>query len=251
MEVPALTTDGTERLQLPDVRRPERMPSLPVWVALRINSLKAESRLDKETRRWRETPTLPASLILTMAEHQELKRHIADLRALCRQTPESNSRAEAEMLMVLTKMMMVLPSMTQNEFSVEARGEAYMESLADIPTWAVRAAIRSWNRGDAGRKPNGEEYDYHWCPAPAELRRISSELMFRVRSRAELLQKLLHAEPLIEFSAEHRRKMRSRFDALLHSLKHPPVGKDGSGGAASEELVEGADCGTQPKHNPA
>jgi hypothetical protein len=155
------------------------------------------------------------------------------------------------MLVVLTKMMMVLPSTTQNEFSAEARGEAFMESLVDIPTWAVRAAIRSWNRGDGGKNQNGEDYNYHWCPAPAELRRISWNMMFRVRRRADELQELLDAEPLIEFSAEHRDKMRDRFDALLHSLKHPPVGKDGSGGATGDELVEGAHCGTQPKHSPA
>jgi hypothetical protein len=247
----ALTTEGTERLQLPDVRRPERMPSLPAWVALRIDSLKVECQPDKKTGKWREMPTLPASLILTVVEREELMRHASDLHVLCQQTPENDPRAEAEMLELLTKMMWVLPSMTQNEFSAEARGEALMESLSDIPTWAVRAAIRSFHRGNAGRKPNGDEYDYHWCPAPAELRRISCNRMFPVRRRARELQELLNAEPLIEFSAEHRDKMRGRFDALLHSLKHPPVGKDGSGGAASEELVEGAHCGTQPKHSPA
>jgi hypothetical protein len=194
---------------------------------------------------------LPVSLILTGVEREELMRHASDLRALCRQTPENNPRAEAEMLELLAKMMWVLPSMTQNEFSAEARGEALMESLSDIPTWAVRAAIRGFYRGNAGRKPNGEEYDYHWCPAPAELRRISWNMMFQVRRRADELQELLDAEPLVEFSAEHRDKMRDRFDALLRSLKHPPVGKDGSGGATSKELVEGAHCGTQPKHSPA
>jgi hypothetical protein len=245
-----LPTDGTKRLQLPDVRRLERMPSLPAWVELRIAWLKVESQADRKTGKWREVPTLPASLTLTVAEREELRRHVADLHALCR-PPESDSCVQANTLVLLTKMMMVLPAMTQNEFSAEARGEAYMEALADLPTWAVQAAIRSWNKGAAGKKPNGEEYDYHWCPAPAELLRISWELMFRVRGRALLLDELLRAEPLVEFGAEHCRNMRSRFDALLQSLKNPPVGKDGSGGAAGEKLVEGAHCGTQPKHDPA
>ena len=50
---------------------------------------------------------------------------------------------------------------------------------------------------------------------------------------------------------DHRQKMRERFERLLRKLKHPPVGQDGSGGAIGEELVEGAHCGTQPKHDPA
>ena len=45
--------------------------------------------------------------------------------------------------------------------------------------------------------------------------------------------------------------VRGLFDALLHNLKTPPVGKDGSGGEASEDLVSGAHCGTQPRHSPA
>ncbi len=251
MGVRALTTDGTEHLQVPDVRRLERMPSLPVWVASRIDSLKVEIQFEKKTGKWRETPTLPVSLILTVAKREELGRHVADLHALCRQTPENEPRAQAEMLVLLTKMMMVLPSSTQNEFSAEARGEAYMESLADMPAWAVRAAIRRWNRGDAGKTPNGEEYDYHWCPAPAELRRICWAEMSRIRGRAELLEKLLRAEPLVEFSEDHHQKMRGLFAGLLQTLKNPPVGKDGSGGASSDELVVGAHCGTQPRHNPA
>jgi hypothetical protein len=190
-------------------------------------------------------------LILTPVESEELKRHVADLHALCRQTPENDQRAEEEMLVLLTKMMMVLPAATQNEISAEARGEAFMESLVDIPTWAVRAAIRSWYRGHSGKNQDGQDYDYHWCPAPAELHRISQFMMFRVRGRADELQKLLDAEPLIEFSAEHCRDMRSRISALVHNSKHPPVGKDGSGGATGEGPVEGAHCGTQQKHNPA
>ena len=44
----------------------------------------------------------------------------------------------------MTKMMMVLPSPTQNEFSAEARGEAFLAALDDVPAWA------SEQRSDGG-----------------------------------------------------------------------------------------------------
>src|SRR5690349_3435841 len=141
-----LMTSGTG-LQIPDVRRLEQMPSLPAWVESRLAWLKVDTKRDQKSGKFREVLTLPASLILTAGRHEEVRRHVAELDALCRQCPEFDARAEAEMLMVLLKMTVVLPSMTQNEFSAEARGEAYMESLADVPTWAVRSAIRRWNKG--------------------------------------------------------------------------------------------------------
>jgi hypothetical protein len=61
----------------------------------------------------------------------------------------------------------------------------------------------------------------------------------------------------------HRRTEDDQFDAevvshgyaqslekLLQNLRTPLVGKDGSGGATSEKLVDSAHCGTQPKHKP-
>ncbi len=58
----------------------------------------------------------------------------------------------------------------------------------------------------------------------------------RLKARANLLEELLRAEPLIEFSDEHCRAMREQLVKLFRNLGTPPVGKDGSGGAAGDEL---------------
>lgn len=245
-----ISANHVECLQLPDVLRLERMPSLPAWVALRIGSLKLAVQPD-QSGKWREVFTLPASLILRVAERDEITRHASELRALCAQTPANDQKAEENTLVAVTKMMMVLPSTAQNEFSAEARGEAFMAALEDLPAWAVQAAIRRWYRGDCGQNDKGQPYDYHWCPAPAELRQISQREMYRLKGRAEDLEKLLRAEPLIEFSDEHRHEMQRRLLAILPSLRNPPVGKDGSGGVVGIEPIDGAHCGTQPKHSPA
>jgi hypothetical protein len=227
------------------------MPSLPAWVALRAASLKFEQQPDKATGKYRKTPTLPAHLMLTPIERVEIERHVSALEGLLRKTPASDAEAEQDTLRAVTNMMLVLPSPTQNELSVEARGEAFMDALEDIPPWAVRSAIRRWNRGDCAQNERGQSYDYHWCPAPAELRRISWTEMHHLGVRTEALRGLLCAEALIEFSDEHCREMRARLAALFRNFGTPLVGKDGSGGAAGDEPAEGAHCGTQPKHSPA
>lgn len=42
MPLPAIRALGPEPIQLPDVRRLDRMPSLPAWVASRVASMKDE-----------------------------------------------------------------------------------------------------------------------------------------------------------------------------------------------------------------
>jgi len=252
MPLPATVAgDRPTQLQLPDVRRLERMPSWPAWVASRIALLKPAVQPDPVTGTWREALTLPKSSILKAEEREEVIRHVTDLCALCQQTPAHNAQDEENTLLAVTKMMLVLPSTTQNEVSVEARGEAFMDALEDVPAWAVRSAIRRWNRGDCGLNDQGRPYDYHWCPAPAELRRIAWADMYRIKGRVDTLERLLRAEPLIEFGEAHCSAMRARLATLIQSSTTPPVGKDGSGGAVGRAPSDGAHCGTQPKHSPA
>jgi hypothetical protein len=246
----AVTADSLERLQLPDVRQPERMPFLPAWVVSRIGSLTIEARTDPATGKYRLMPELPASLIPNEAQREELTRHVSDLNALCEHVPARDREIEKEMLVVLTKMMMVLPSASQNELSAEARGEAFLTALEDIPLWAVHAAIRRWYRGSCGKNEQGKPYDYGWCPAPADLRRIALTDVNRIKGRAHQLQRLIDARQIIEFSDEHCGTMRRKLAELFRNLKTPPVGTDGSGGAAGRKPAEGAHCGTRPEAQP-
>lgn len=78
--------------------------------------------------------------------------------------------------------------------------------------------MRRWYRGDAGLNERGQPYDYHWRPAPAELRSIALVEKWRVKQRAETLRKMLAAEPLIEFSGEHCKHMRARIAAAMPAM---------------------------------
>ena len=246
--VPAtLEPPHRERLLLPDVRRPERMPSLPGWAGSRIASLNDEVQPD-QTGTWRQVPTIPPSLILKAAEREAIEDHVAALDRLCDDTPENSAEAEAAMLVVLTTMMWVLPATTQNEFSAEARGEAFMAAVDNIAVWAVKAGIRKWYRGDCGTDNQGRPYDYHWCPAPAELRRVAFAQMWHIQSRSRDLRRLLSAEPRVEYSDEHCRAMRERLAGLFPRSRTSPVGRNGSGEVTGKPPVEvptvGHDQGT-------
>jgi hypothetical protein len=215
MALPTIGAKTPERLMLPDVRRLDRMPSLPAWVALRVRSMNDEWQKSSTDGKYRMTPTLPANLILNQAERLEIERHVSELDELCAQTPTNGANWEGATLVLVTELMLTLPSSQQNEAGVEATGKAFQAALDDVPTWAVAVGIRRWHRCECGENERGQPYDYHWRPAPAELRRIALVAIREVKERAHILRKLLVAEPLVEFSDEHCAQMRARLAALI------------------------------------
>lgn len=215
MALLAIRATGPERIPLPDVRRPDQMPSLPAWVASRVASMKDEPQRSIVDGKYRTLPTLPANLTLSNAERGEIERHATDLDALCAQTPADSDEWEGATLILITKLMLALPSSQQNEAGAEATGEAFQAALDDVPTWAVAAAVRRWYRGDCGPNERGQPYDYHWRPAPAELRKIAMVEKWRVQQRTHTLRKLLAAEPLIEFSEGHCEQMLARLAEVI------------------------------------
>lgn len=225
----ALAVTVIERIRLPDVRRLDKMPSLPAWVASRIASLTDDDQKDQKSGKYRNVPTLPCSLLLSEIERDELSSHVRSLDALCAATPSESADEEAAMLNAIAAMMLVLPSMQQTDIGAHARGEAFLMALEDVPTWAVQAAIRCWYRGEAGNDDRGQRFDTHWCPAPGDLRKIALVQKWRVKNRAEELRRLLGAEARVEFTDEHRAAQSARFDDILRKFGISPVGKDGSG----------------------
>jgi hypothetical protein len=144
------------------------------------------------------------------------------LRAHLDVTPEKNADAEAGMLAVLTKMMLVLPGQRTSELGAEATGEAYMESLDDIPTWAVAEAIRNWNRGQSVELNPRQPHDFRWRPAPAVLRKLAEIEAAKVRSRVMLLENLATSEERIEYTPEHCEQMRGKLRTLFSEMARGP-----------------------------
>jgi hypothetical protein len=220
MALQAIGADAPEPISLPDVRRPDQMPSWPAWVASRIASISDECQPSLSDGKYRTMPTLPSRLMLSLAERAEIQRTIDELTGLCDFTPEKSAQFEGATLVVITKMMLALPSSQQNEAGAEATGEAFQAALDDLPTWAVAAAMRKWYRGECGLTARGEPYDYRWRPAPADLRRLAYIERGAVTGQVRTLKRLLEAEPLRELSEEHTAHMSDRL-ARLATIKMP------------------------------
>ena len=90
-----LIAANREPIQLPNLRRPDQMPSLPAWVDLRVASMRDEVQPDPQTGKWRMTPTLPSNLILSDAEREATRRPCRRARQDSRPTPANTADAEA------------------------------------------------------------------------------------------------------------------------------------------------------------
>jgi hypothetical protein len=105
----------------PGTSTPTRRPKAgSAWVASRIESMKDECQPSGADRRYRTVPTLPSNLTLGPAERAEIERHVLALNALCQQTPEASADCEATTLVVVTQLMLALPSVQQNDLGAEA-----------------------------------------------------------------------------------------------------------------------------------
>jgi hypothetical protein len=217
MALPAIGAKAPEPILIPDVRRLDQMPCWPAWLASRVESMKDEYQRSPDGK-GRTVPTLPAHLMLTPAERVEVERHVAELDELCAQTPLAGQEWEGLALIIITKLMLALPSTQQNDEGAQASGEAYQAAVDDLPYWAAAAAQRRWNRGDGGLNDHGLPYNYTWRPAPADLRRIALFETWRVKQRGETLRRLLVAEPRVEFSDEHCARMRARLATVIPRL---------------------------------
>ncbi|MEZ0064018.1 hypothetical protein ABIF26_009580 [Bradyrhizobium elkanii] len=202
-----------EPIQPPDVRRPAKLSTLPKWVEQRCDTCKKAKQPDKSGI-WREVQVLPKSLILDQEQKMLVERHISSLDAVLAMTPCEDELHGQATLMAVTKMTLVLPSRETGDLANEARGEAFMAALEDVPSWAVQEAMRKWYRAEHGQK-----YDYKWQPAPATLRELAMTEVYRVKGVRRRLNNLLVAEPLVEFSPAEEEAMRGRVSALLN-VKH-------------------------------
>jgi hypothetical protein len=104
-------------------------------------------------------------------------------------TPEYNQQYSAVTLMAVSKMIMALGGKKVSHLTGEAKGEAYMAALNDVPCWAVERAITNWYRGELDK-----EYEYSFPPAPAILRKHAREEQYSVRYRGRCLRDLLQAQ---------------------------------------------------------
>jgi hypothetical protein len=198
-----------QRIPLPDVRRLDMTRPWPAWLASRLNAVSIVDQKGPDGR-YRDVLTLPAQLMLKPAQVKMVSDHLDDLLSLMAQTAEKDAEFEKAACAAITKMMLALPTQKVTEVAAEARVEAFMMAVEDLPYWAVVAAIKGWYRGRYG-----EEHDYTWQPSPATLRRLAHLEAWKVASRIRELKGVIEAEELVTYSAEYRENMVQRLKAVI------------------------------------
>jgi len=210
-----------EPLALPDRRNPAQMPSLPAWLQQRSAALGSAVQPDSSGKH-REMAVLPPALILSSSERRMVESHIDGLSRFLdldqpidlRGATLTNDQAHATMIAALC----MKGGVKLDKGSSDALTEDYLDAIEDLPAWAVREAIRKWNRAESP-KLDGKPHNYEFRPAPPTLRRLAQHELAPIRARILHLDKLLNAAPLIEYSDEHRAEMLKRMQDLLATRK--------------------------------
>lgn len=204
-----LIETAQHRLAALEVRpRLAKLISLPPWATERLTILKKEHQPDKAGLH-REVATLPASMMISTSQRMQLEKRVAAFEAFFAMTPERDSQSGLVASTVVSKLVLALAGKQGADLAGDAKGEAYMAAVEDVPCWAVEEAARRWYRGECGA-----EHNYTWPPAPAVLRELSLLEKFRVMAVRRSLKDLAEAESRLEFSDDHRAAMLERFASL-------------------------------------
>lgn len=208
---------------IPPPANPAQLPSLPGWLQQRSGALGSAVQPDS-TGKHRQMTILPKELILSSSERAEVLRHIGELDAftrldqpvVLRGATMTNDQAHGVMIASL----LLKGGAKLDQRSSDAFTEDYLDAIEDLPAWAVREAIRKWNRAESP-KLDGKSHAYDFRPSPPTLRRLAQHELAGVKGRILTLQKLLDAVPLLEFSDEHRENMLKRLQKVVHNAVKP------------------------------
>jgi hypothetical protein len=140
-------------------------------------------------------------MVLGKEQKMLIERHILALDGIMLMTPERSAADGEATTIAVSKMTMVLAGKEAGELASEAKGEAFIDALEDVPSWAVW----KWHRAEYGPR-----HDYKWQPAPATLRELSMLEVYRVKGIRRRLADLILADPLLEFTNEQLESMSAR-----------------------------------------
>ena len=187
------------------------IPSWPEWATSRAAVL--ERTWERRAKTALEVYRLPASMIPTAAMRVELQAARGNLERALGATPKNDPAQDAAALVIITKMLKVLPGQRLDAIGAEVTGEAYMTAIEDLPVWALAEAMRGWYRGEC---PG--EHDFHWRPAPAELRSLTLHVCAAAHARLYDIKGLLAAEPMREYTPEQRESNLKRLAAIIRGI---------------------------------
>lgn len=132
---------------------------------------------------------------LTNSERQQISARIARLDA------NIEVRDPRQLERAVTGMLLSFPSGRAAD-DAELVVAAYVNTLSDLPAWAVNEAAKRWARGQGGSNSNPA-----FPPSAAQLHQLATMVVGPVRAEAAHLRRLLaavSAPPAKQITREHR-----------------------------------------------
>jgi hypothetical protein len=218
-----LTTSSTAALPALDVADPASMLLLPDWLVSQIGAVSdlgaGRTVVDRATREiTARVPTIPRSKMPTGAQRAAIERRITELRRADRAGPES------EILAYVGDLILEYATARLDDRTVAAKAEAYLDTLSDLPAWAVREAIRRWRRGEV----DADSQALDFAPRPARLKAIADRIALVARGQASRLQRILDAEPEDQVTEAEREANQRSLNALLEQAGEPFTATEGT-----------------------
>lgn len=90
-------------------------------------------------------------------------------------------------------LLLAFPASNVSEAAAKARSAAYEMALDDVPVWAVRAAVKSWLRGDVDLL--GERVNLAFPPSPPQLRALAMDEWSKARGALWRYRRLINGKP--------------------------------------------------------
>lgn len=225
-----LQTSSPVALPAIDLREPSTLLLLPAWLESQIAAVSdlgaGRTIVDPLTRQITgRVATIPASKMPTGAQRRAIEQRVADLEAASRPGPVNRTLA------ILGELINEHAASRLDDETVSIKAEAYLDAVEDLPSWAVREAVRRWRRGEVSADPK----DLDFAPKPARLRRIAQAIATVPVGQAQRLRRILDAEPEEPVSEAQAAENQRRYAEALKEAGVPDVQPAGSEAAERAE----------------
>jgi hypothetical protein len=182
-----------EPLPTPTIAEPT--PKWPDW----LETLGAHENFqpDPATGEWGYVQALTPGRIISADQRLEIVKQRDQMVHLTDQTPDRSRAVKEKVFLILAKLMLAMPARVAGPEAAEARIDAYLVAVSDVPGWAVDKAVKRWYRG-ACDVHGSEHFNYSFAPSPADLRRIAWCETGSLHKPIARLNAILSAVPLVE-----------------------------------------------------
>jgi hypothetical protein len=120
--------------------------------------------------------------------------------------------SEREILFEFTALMADHAQQPLSQQVAKSRAISFVDTLSDLPAWAIQGATRRWRRGEG-------EGNHSFAPNASQIRPLAELETLPTRAMIEKLRRLLVAVPLKHQAPHDRAKLATKFGDLASKLE--------------------------------